>query len=506
MARSSVEDLFRTRAADYGKAMVRKDKKEKTKIINDLTHDTGYNRKYVIHKLSKIVFTYTAKNFRGENITKARVRTASKAGSPGCHRGRPSGYRPLQEPLERIWEYFDRISPQRLIKLIKDNITEIAGYKYFRIDEHCKELLMSVSSATVSRLLRPAREKHKIRGVSTTTSPGDSLNKLIDVRVYYSFEDRERMTIIQTVENTRWRIVGVAFMDELLEPLRIFRMTLFAVMGISLLAAFLLSRIISRVITKPLRELEMNMRDVQNGNFHVSETEGKSKEVESLSHSFQVMVDRIEDLMEEVRKTEAVKRQRELDALQAKINPHFLYNTLDSVVWMAETGNNKGVVRMVTALASLFRISIAKGHDIITLKEELSHVESYLDIQSMRYKDRFRFTIDLPSELEGIKSRMKFDTYMWNRKRLSSELRQDFLDRASEEFREDAEAGRIDWSLFEPWAKAQLRLLMKDSRTFEEMRRELAKPGKLSTILFYAKIGGLPLVWRVLRSPKGRGE
>ena len=127
MARSSVEDLFRTRAADYGKAMVRKDKKEKTKIINDLTHDTGYNRKYVIHKLSKIVFTYTAKNFRGENITKARVRTASKAGSPGCHRGRPSGYRPLQEPLERIWEYFDRISPQRLIKLIKDNITEIAA-------------------------------------------------------------------------------------------------------------------------------------------------------------------------------------------------------------------------------------------------------------------------------------------------------------------------------------------------------------------------------------------
>ncbi len=217
-----------------------------------------------------------------------------------------------------------------------------------------------------------------------------------------TFEDRERMTIIQTVENTRWRIVGVAFMDELLEPLRIFRMTLFAVMGISLLAAFLLSRIISRVITKPLRELEMNMRDVQNGNFHVSETEGKSKEVESLSHSFQVMVDRIEDLMEEVRKTEAVKRQRELDALQAKINPHFLYNTLDSVVWMAETGNNKGVVRMVTALASLFRISIAKGHDIITLKEELSHVESYLDIQSMRYKDRFRFTIDLPSELENV--------------------------------------------------------------------------------------------------------
>lgn len=191
MARSSVEDLFRTRAADYGKAMVKKDKKEKTRIINNLTHDTGYNRKYVIHKLSKIVFTYTAKNFRGENITKARVRTASKAGSSGCHRGRPSEYRPLQEPLERIWEYFDRISPQRLIKLIKDNITEIAAYKPFMVDERCRRLLMTVSPATVNRLLKPAREKHKLRGISTTTSPGASLNKLIDVRVYYSFEDRE---------------------------------------------------------------------------------------------------------------------------------------------------------------------------------------------------------------------------------------------------------------------------------------------------------------------------
>ena len=165
--------------------------------------------------------------------------------------------------------------------------------------------------------------------------------------------------------------------------------------------AILLSRAIALHITRPLRMLELDMRKVQDGNFSVSETQGGSKEVESLSHSFLVMVQRIEELMEEVRTTEAVKRQRELDALQAKINPHFLYNTLDSVVWMAETGNNQGVVKMVTALASLFRISIAKGHDTITLKEELSHVESYLDIQSMRYKDKFRFTITLPEELEN---------------------------------------------------------------------------------------------------------
>ena len=190
MARSSVDDLFRARAAEYGKAVVRRNKKEKTRIIDDLTQDTGYNRKYVIHKLSKMIFTYTAKDFMGESVTKAGVRRAGKAGSVGYHRGRPAKYSPLREPLERIWEYFDRISAQRLIKLIRDNITEIAGYKPFRINGQCTQLLMSVSSATAGRLLRLARDKYKIRGVSTTTSPGDSLNKLIDVRVYYSFEDR----------------------------------------------------------------------------------------------------------------------------------------------------------------------------------------------------------------------------------------------------------------------------------------------------------------------------
>ena len=215
------------------------------------------------------------------------------------------------------------------------------------------------------------------------------------------FGGRERLTIIQTVEQTRWRIVGVAFMDELLEPLRMFRTSLMVIMVLSVIVAVLLSNIISKWITKPLRKLEAGMRSVQNGNFSVKEPVDGSKEVVSLSQSFQAMVQRIEELMEQVRTTEALKRQRELDALQAKINPHFLYNTLDSVVWMAETGNSKGVVKMVTALASLFRISIAKGHDTITLKEEFSHVRSYLDIQSMRYKNKFTYSIELPRELEN---------------------------------------------------------------------------------------------------------
>ena len=216
------------------------------------------------------------------------------------------------------------------------------------------------------------------------------------------FAGRKRLTIIQTVSQTRWRIVGVAFMDELLHPLFFFRLTLVFLMITSIIVATFVSRGISNRLTRPLRILEAEMRDIKEG---VSTTipipKSISKEVLSLYRSFNSMLSRIQELVAKVKNTEAVKRQRELDALQAKINPHFLYNTLDSVVWMAERGNNQGVVKMVTALASLFRISIAKGHDTITLKEELSHVRSYLEIQSMRYKDKFHFVIELPEDLEN---------------------------------------------------------------------------------------------------------
>ena len=115
-----------------------------------------------------------------------------------------------------------------------------------------------------------------------------------------TFDGRERLTIIQTVEKTRWRIVGIAFMDELLEPLKPFRISLYVLMVIFILIAILLSRAIALHITRPLRMLELDMRKVQDGDFSISETQGESKEVESLSHSFLLMVQRIEELMEEV--------------------------------------------------------------------------------------------------------------------------------------------------------------------------------------------------------------
>ena len=108
------------------------------------------------------------------------------------------------------------------------------------------------------------------------------------------------------------------------------------------------------------------------------------------------MVRKIQQLMATVRAEEVNLRKTELRALQAQINPHFLYNTLDSISWMCERGKNQEAVVMVNALAQLFRISISKGHELIPIRSEVQHAKSYLQIQSVRYKDQFsyRFEVD----------------------------------------------------------------------------------------------------------------
>ena len=122
---------------------------------------------------------------------------------------------------------------------------------------------------------------------------------------------------------------------------------------------------------------------------------GGTREVQELSASFSHMVGRIQQLMVTVRQEEVNLRKTELKALQAQINPHFLYNTLDSIAWMCEQGQNADAVRMVHALARLFRISISKGHELIPIAREIEHAESYLQIQKYRYKNRFTYHFEV---------------------------------------------------------------------------------------------------------------
>ena len=157
--------------------------------------------------------------------------------------------------------------------------------------------------------------------------------------------------------------------------------------------------VISDSISKPLQHLCELTKQVGSGDFSMQKINGSGDEVATLESSFNTMVGKIEELVANVRCEQVNLRRTELKLLQAQINPHFLYNTLDTIIWMAEDGQSEEVVEIVGALSDFFRVSLSKGRDYITLKEEESHVKSYLQIQQFRYADILEYEIDIPEEL-----------------------------------------------------------------------------------------------------------
>ena len=208
---------------------------------------------------------------------------------------------------------------------------------------------------------------------------------------------------VASVGESGWRAVGVSYVDELVnrnvnDMIRLSLWLAVVVLAVAVLTSWLLSRLIG----KPLRGLASAMESFESDADHFTyRPVGGTREVQELSDSFEHMVLRIQELMTTVREEEVNLRKTELKALQAQINPHFLYNTLDSIAWMCEQGRNADAVKMVHALARLFRISISRGHELIPIAKELEHAESYLQIQKYRYKNQFTYTFDVDPDCLG---------------------------------------------------------------------------------------------------------
>ena len=157
---------------------------------------------------------------------------------------------------------------------------------------------------------------------------------------------------------------------------------------------------VSNSIAKPISELASDVRKVGRGDFSIRATNIKGDEVKELSEDFNLMVERIDGLMKNIKTEQQNMRNAEFKLLQAQINPHFLYNTLDTIVWLAEDHEDSKVISMTNNLSEFFRTSLSKGRDVISIGEEKNHIESYLNIQKIRYEDILDFVIDIPEELQ----------------------------------------------------------------------------------------------------------
>ena len=202
---------------------------------------------------------------------------------------------------------------------------------------------------------------------------------------------------IDTLSNTKWRICVLINIDKLIDIERSFLLTMVAVACVVLIIGVLLFTAVARTITAPMKQLELAMRKVEKSDyFRMEEVElAASREIEALTKRFNQMMRKIGELMDRLITEQNAQRKSELKALQNQINPHFLYNTLDSILWLVENKKNDEASEMVVALARLFRIGISADSEVIPVRDEIEHVRNYLLIQNIRYTGAFDYEFDV---------------------------------------------------------------------------------------------------------------
>lgn len=219
-----------------------------------------------------------------------------------------------------------------------------------------------------------------------------------------TYQGEVRDITVKSVGYTGWKMIGVT--PEKGFALNNLKTKLFVVFVLAFFLFILavINAYISSKITNPIQELEKSVNALEAGELDTEVYTGGSYEIRHLGRSIGDMAGQIKVLMNDIVAEHESKRKSEFDTLQSQINPHFLYNTLDIIVWMIENEQKAEAVKVVTALARFFRISLSKGKSIILVKDELEHVRNYLMIQQMRFKNKFTYTIDAEPETLGLAS------------------------------------------------------------------------------------------------------
>ena len=212
------------------------------------------------------------------------------------------------------------------------------------------------------------------------------------------FNGEERMLVLKTVGYTGWKIVSVTPMDSLYGSFSRSQMMAALILVIAIIAMIFVNLIVSNRMATPLKRLEKSVKQMDfspNPQIYI----GGPHEIRHLGRTIQSMVTEMRRLTDDIVREQEEKRKNELDTLQSQINPHFLYNTLDSIMWMIEAENYEDAISMIQALGSLFRISLSRGKTIITVQEELQHAKNYIAIQKYRYKNKFEACFEVDESL-----------------------------------------------------------------------------------------------------------
>ena len=218
-----------------------------------------------------------------------------------------------------------------------------------------------------------------------------------------TFQGEDRTVIVKTVGYTGWKIVSVTPKKIFYQNANRTRIVAGIMLSLSIFLMIFANQFVAVRVARPMKKLEDSLKGIgvdKEPEIYI----GGPPEIQHLGKTILSMVEQLRELTDDIVKEQEEKRKSELDALQSQINPHFLYNTLDSIMWMVESEQYEDAVAMVQALGKLFRISLSRGKNIITVGEELQHARSYLDIQKYRYKNKFISYFEIEEDIEKYKT------------------------------------------------------------------------------------------------------
>jgi len=207
------------------------------------------------------------------------------------------------------------------------------------------------------------------------------LEEVVQNYVLYEVQRTDGQYQVMRESFVRWQIISIIL--------------IFSAVAFSVVAAWSLSK----SIYTPIKKLHDVTTTITKNDLQALMTSDNVDEITELGMSFNIMIGKIKELLDSKIKEQEELKKAELRALQAQINPHFLYNTLDTIIWMAESKKTDQVVKIVSALSNFFRISLSKGMDWITIGEEVERIRSYLTIQRMRYRDILDFKIEVDEDV-----------------------------------------------------------------------------------------------------------
>jgi two-component system, sensor histidine kinase YesM len=228
------------------------------------------------------------------------------------------------------------------------------------------------------------------------------LHSLQDEKGQYEFLNIEgkKMTIIyDTIGVNKWKVAAVFPTDEILKKANYIKLVTVIVILILTVIAILIANFLAKYITNPVSVLVSQTKQINENNLNIAFSHNGPREIGILTTALDELMVKIKTLLEQIRLEQDEKRQLEFSVMHAQINPHFLYNTLYSIKGLSDMGMNQEASSMITALSNFFRISISRGKEIISLEEEIAHIQNYLIIQEMRYGDDFSYEITIDPQL-----------------------------------------------------------------------------------------------------------